>query len=134
MRSFLHPVRPGFRGLASVVMAAVALGLAIPVAASAAAFTAHLTAPNHQPIANKRWPITVTVTRGRAKLSGSVRYEFAFNGQVVSHQPGHKFTGGVYRDKLLFPKKAVGYTLSLRVIVTTSYGTVDLPWWIKARA
>ena len=41
---------------------------------------------------NAKWRITVDVTRGAQKLSGSVRYEFLFAGQVVSHQSGHKFS------------------------------------------
>jgi hypothetical protein len=115
-------------------MVGLALAMAVPAAASAAAFTARLTAPNHTPTANKQWPITVTVTRGGARLGGSVRYQFLFQGQVVANRAGHSFTHGVYHDTLLFPGAAVGRVLSLRVIVTTKYGTVDLPWWIKARA
>jgi hypothetical protein len=111
----------------------VALALVVPATASAAAFTAHLKAPNHTPTANKPWPITVTATRGRNKLSGSVRYEFLYDGSVVSHQPGHSFKGGVYHDTLKFPNEAAGYPLTLRVIVTTKYGTVDLDRAVKTR-
>ena len=110
------------------------LALAVPSTASAAAFTTHLTAPNHTPTANKAWPIKITVTRGRSKLSGSVRYEFLYNGSVVSHQPGYSFKGGVYHDKLMFPSEAVGYPLTLRIIVTTKDGTVDINWAVKVRA
>ena len=133
MRSCLRPVLSALRRSGSVVLVGLAVALALPALASAAPFTARLKAANHQPVANKKWPITVTVTRGRAKLSGSVRYEFLFNGAVEAHRPGHSFKHGVYHDSLLFPSEAVGYTLSLRVIVTTRYGTVQLPWWIKAR-
>jgi len=112
----------------------ITVALVVPASASAAAFTARLTAPNHTPTANKLWPITVTATRGRTKLSGSVRYEFLYSGSVVSHQPGHSFRGGVYHDTLKFPTESVGYPLTLRVIVTTKYGTVDLDWAVKTRA
>jgi len=129
-------VRIGVRShrRAALVMAGLVLALAAPAAASAAAFSAKLTAPNHTPTANKKWPITVTVTRGQTKLSGSVRYQFLFQGQVEASRPGHAFSRGVYHDTLLFPGEAIGHVLSLHVIVTTKYGTVALPWWIKTRA
>ena len=114
-----------------VVPLLAALALAVPATASAAAFKAHLTAPNHSPTANKPWPITVTATRGATKLSGSVRYQFLLYGSVVSRQPGHSFTRGIYHDVLMFPSTAVGSSLTLRVIVKTKYGTVDLNWAVK---
>jgi hypothetical protein len=107
--------------------------LALPAVASAAPFTAMLNAPNHTPKVNAKWRITVDVTRGSQKLAGSVRYEFLFAGQVVSHQSGHKFSGGVYRDALVFPASAVGMTLTLDTIVKTKYGTVKLPWTITTK-
>ena len=116
------------------LFAAALLALAVPAGASAAGFSAKLTAPNHTPTANKKWPITVTVTRGRTKLSGRVRYQFLFQGQVEASRPGHAFSRGVYHDSLLFPGEAIGHVLSLHVIVTTKYGTIALPWWIKTRA
>lgn len=112
----------------------VALALFVPASASAAAFTARLRAPNHSPTANKLWPITVTATRSNTKLSGSVRYEFLFDDQVVSHQPGHSFKRGVYHDTLKFPRDAIGTALTVRVIVSTHYGTVDLNWAVKTHA
>jgi hypothetical protein len=119
---------------ASLLLLITAFLAAVPASALASAVTDHLQAPNHSPTAGKSWPITVTVTRGSAKLSGSVKYEFLYNGSVVSHQPGHSFKGGVYHDTLKFPDEAVGYSLTLRVIVTTHYGTVDLDWAVKTRA
>ncbi len=123
--------RPLWKGALPLLIGAA---LIVPAAASAAAFSAHLRAPNHTPTASKPWPITVTVTRGDSMLSGSVRYEYLYDGSVVSHQPGHSFSGGVYRDTLDFPREAVGYPLTLRVIVTTRYGTVDLDWAVTTRA
>jgi hypothetical protein len=134
MRSLLRPFVFRFQRSSSLVLVALALVLALPGAASAAAFSAQLSAPNHEPTANKKWPITVTVHRGRTQLSGSVRYQFLFEGQVVASRNGHRFTNGVYRDTLLFPGQAIGQNLSLHVIVSTKYGTVVLPWWIKTRA
>lgn len=133
MKSFSLNARrqPLWKGVLPVLLA---VALVIPATATAAAFSAHLKAPNHTPTASKPWPISVTVTRGGAKLSGSVRYEFLYDGSVVSHQPGHSFRGGVYHDTLEFPSEAVGYPLTLRVIVTTTYGSVDLDWAVKTRA
>ncbi len=120
--------------LGVLTVAVAALAMALPAPAAAASISAHLSAPNHSPVAGKKWYITVTVSRGHQKLSGSVKYQFLYDGQKVSTQPGHSFKGGVYRDWLLFPKEAVGQPLTLRVVVTTKYGTVDLDWAVKARA
>ncbi|MGH2904311.1 MAG: hypothetical protein ACRDK7_12135 [Solirubrobacteraceae bacterium] len=62
-----------------------------------------------------------------------MRYEFLYKGVVEAHRAGRSFKNGVCHDSLLFPSEAIGYTLSLRVIVTTRYGTVELPWWVKTR-
>lgn len=107
--------------------------LTLPASASATAFKAVLHAPNHTPTVNTKWWITVDVTRGTTKLSGSVRYEFVFDGQTVSNQPGHGFTGGVYKDSLVFPSSAIGMKLTLRTIVKTKYGTVTLPWTVDTK-
>jgi hypothetical protein len=134
MRLPAQSVTTNVRGRSSLALIATALALARPSSASAAAFSARLSAPRHSPTAGKAWVITVTATHGRTKLSGSVRYQFLFQGEVVSTQPGHSFTRGVYRDKLLFTGDAVGHALTLRVVVRTSLGTVNLNWAVQARA
>lgn len=97
--------------------------------AAAVSFSAVLHAPNHRPVMNKPWRITVVVTMGRQKLSGNVNYRFLYPGLgVVGRQPGHKFTGGVFNDTLTFPAASVGKTLTLQVVVTTRYGTRTLSW------
>jgi len=121
------------RRRAPLLLIALALVLIIPGSASAASFTAHLQAPNHSPIANKPWPITVTATRGGAKLSGSVRYQFVYAGQVVASRPGHSIIHGVCHDSLKFTSDSISIQLTLRVIVTTKFGTVDIPWAVKTR-
>jgi len=117
----------------ALFMVVVVAALALPATALAGGFTAHLTAPNHEPIANKKWPITVTATRGSTKLSGTVRYRFLSDGTVVSSKPGGSFRHGVYRDTLVWPAEAIGHPLSLQVVVTTRYGTDYLPWWIQVK-
>jgi hypothetical protein len=118
----------------SLVAATIAT-LALPASALAAAkfkLTPHIA--NHTPTINKEWPITIYVTRGSTKLSGSVKYEFLFQGQVVSHQPGKKFTNGVYKDELDFPSDSLGQPLTLRILVTVpKYGTEHLDWTIKSQ-
>lgn len=113
--------------LLSLIAAAV---LALPAAALAAGFTAHLYIGTHTPRVGRQ-RITVTATRGRQKLSGRVSYQFTYNGAVVGRAPGGSFSRGVYHDTLKWPAKAVGHTIHLVVVVSTRYGTEYLPWWIK---
>ncbi len=129
VRSSTHGPR---RRLAPLAVALV-VALAIPAAASAASFkvTPHIS--GHKPTAKKKWPIALTVTKGQKKLSGSVKYEFLFDGSVVSHQAGKKFTDGIYKDELLFPASAEGIKLTLQIVVKTSYGTQNVDWTVTTR-
>jgi hypothetical protein len=129
MRAVIAP-----RRRVAFALSTSAIALALPMSASAAPFKAVLHAPNHTPTANVNWPITVTVTRDSVKLNGSVRYEFISEGKVVAHRPGHSFKHGRYFDTLVFPSEAVGYSLTLRVLVSTKYGTVGLNWAVKTLA
>jgi hypothetical protein len=129
----VRPFHPGLRRLGPGLAGAVAVAaLALPASALAGGFTAHLYAPGHQPTVGS-WRIKVTAARGSQQLSGSVNYRFFYQGQVVSHQPGHRFTRGVYYDTLKWPAGAVGHTITLQVVVSTRYGTDYLNWWIKVR-
>jgi hypothetical protein len=125
--------RLGIRIRVKPAVLALLVTLALPASAFAAAFklTPHIA--NHTPTINVKWPITVDVTKGRLKLSGSVKYEFLFQGSVVSHQPGRKFTRGVYRDTLLFPSESLSQMLTLRIIVKTKYGTEHLDWAVQSQ-
>jgi hypothetical protein len=123
-----------------ILVCAAALGL--PAApAPAAQFVAHLHAPNHHPKAGtKTWRITVTArtASGRA-LHAKATYKFLFRGRVVSTQypnPGHVKGGkrpyaftGRYRDTILWPRRAVGFPLTFRVVVVVpGKGHVNLDW------
>ncbi len=123
----------GTRFHPKLVLLALLVALALPASALAAAFklTPHIA--NHTPTVNVKWPITVDVTKGKLKLNGSVKYEFLFQGSVVSHQPGHGFTRGVYKDTLLFPPDSLGQQLTLRIIVKTKYGTEHLDWAVMSK-
>jgi hypothetical protein len=124
--------RPRRRAVA-VAVTALAM-LALPGAALAATFklTPHIA--NHTPIAKRKWPITIDVTSGSKKLSGSVKYEFLFSGAIVKRQKGHSFKNGVYTDQLLFPSTAIGQPLTLRILVTVpKYGTEHIDWKVTTR-
>lgn len=136
MRNWLRKLagRHVSRLLCTPVLGAVA-ALTLPASALAASFriTPHIA--NHAPRINVKWPIELTVTGGTTKLSGSVKYEFLFSGSVVSSQPGHKFTGGIYRDTMLFPTKSLGEPLTLRILVTVpaDHRTEHIDWAIKTK-
>lgn len=119
-------------GVAGVTVAAC---LALPASALAASFriTPHIA--NHTPTVNVKWPVELTVTRGRRRLAGSVRYQFLFDGSVVGSRPGHAFRHGVFRDTLLFPSKSLGEPLTLRILVTVPayHRTEHIDWAIKTR-
>ena len=108
--------------------------LGLPGAALAAGFRLTPQIPNHRPTVGREWPIKLGVTRGSRKLSGRVSYEYLFNGSVLAEQNGHRFTDGVYTDRLVFPAKSVGQPLTLRFLVAVPrYGTQTLDWAITPR-
>lgn len=75
------------RTLRPVLLSLIAaVALALPAAALAAGFTAHLYIGTHTPRVGRQ-RITVTATRGRQKLSGRVSYQFTYNGAVVGRAP-----------------------------------------------
>ena len=126
-------------GRVSIALAGLlaAVALLVPSAASAAAFSAKVHFPNHNPIAGKTWVITWTATKGRTKLSGSDSYEFFIGnttaGSPVRTEPGVSFRNGTGRDTLKFPAEAVGHQLTLVVVIKTSAGTVKVPWVLTTK-
>jgi hypothetical protein len=84
--------------------------------------------PSHQPKVGERWPITLLARTGAGKsVDGTVSYAFLFAGRVVASRPGGEMRKGLFHDSLLFPSRAVGVPLILRVILKTprQTGTVD---------
>jgi hypothetical protein len=132
IRRAAHRRSHALPGAMAALVAAVAL--TAPTTAAAAAFTARLQAPNHTPTANQAWPITVTVSRGGADLTGSLRYEFLSHGAIVGTEPWRPLTGGVYRASLRFPTIAVGHPLTFQIEVVTEYGIEYVDWAVTARA
>ncbi|MBX5442179.1 MAG: hypothetical protein IRZ32_11720 [Solirubrobacteraceae bacterium] len=130
-----------------VATAVAAAGLAVSAApASAAPFVATLEAPNHTPKAGGTdWRITVTVRSPSGRpLRATATYQFLYNGQVVATRypnPGHRRSGkrpyafrGRYRDTILWPKRAAGYTLTFRVVVAVrGQGRENLDWRVRVR-
>jgi hypothetical protein len=132
--TIVHRVRRVSVALAGLVAALALLG---PNAASAAAFSAKVHFPNHNPVAGKAWVITWTATKGATKLSGSDSYEFfvgkTTSGSPVRTEPGVSFKDGKGRDTFKFPAEAVGHQLTLVVVIKTSVGTVKVPWLLTTK-
>lgn len=126
---------------AATVLGSLALAtatFATPSAGPSASWSAKLTAPGHTPKARKRWPVKIVVkTAGGKALSGTVQYNFLFNGTVVQVRSclDHGNTPcrfkGTYRDVLHFPMRSAGYNLTLRFIVKTRFGTKNIDYAIK---
>ena len=119
----------------SVALAGVlaAIALLIPSTALASGFAAHVKFPNHHPIAGKAWRITITATKGRKKLNGTIKYVFVTPVGPMTRNATVKIKRGVAHDSLKFPGAAVGHRLGLKVVVTTRYGTDTVKWWVTAR-
>lgn len=95
------------------------------------AIHASLRGENHDPIANRPWRYTVTVSNALGqKLSGTETTEYTFAGAVVGTEKPTKvrFSGGVYRDRITFPAAAIGHPLKLQAVVRVASGTVTLDW------
>jgi hypothetical protein len=102
---------------------------------------ARLSAPGHSPKVGD-WPITVTLTKGGRPVRGHISYVFLLDRQVVGKQPVGKppvAPGGArspnfvgrFHDVLIWPARAVGIPLTLRVVVKSAYGTRNLDWAVK---
>jgi hypothetical protein len=128
-----------------------ALALALPAAtADSASFKAHLSAPNHKPLANKLWFIKVSATTAAGKpLRATAYYEFYYSGQRVAfasptprtpcdakrESSPHPYAfKGSYRDGILWPKRSIGIPLTFTVVVKVKgLGTKRLKWNVVTR-
>jgi hypothetical protein len=127
-----------FAVLGALTLGIAAIASASPTASPSVRWSAKLTAPGHHPKARKRWPVKIVVkTAGGKPISGTVQYNFLFNGTVVQVRSclDHGNTPckfrGTYRDVLHFPMRSVGYNLTLRFIVKTRFGTKNIDYAIK---
>ncbi len=97
---------------------------------------ATFTGPNHNPKVGQPWPYSVHVTDPAGHpLSGTVRIQFTFGGQVVGTDPPpvHPIRAGRWHDNLTYPKAAIGQPVTLQAVVHTSAGSVTLSWPVTAR-
>jgi hypothetical protein len=120
---------------ATVGCAALAPAAGAPVALAACSYTAKLRAQSHHPKAQKKWAIVVTTS---TRLRTSAKYEFYFNGAKVSTQyPFYnhhfKFRRRFRDGTIIWPKRAVGYPLTFRVVVRNRCGTRKMDYAIKVR-
>jgi hypothetical protein len=89
-----------------------------PSAAATHSLSVALTTPPHEPEAGRLWPIIVHAHSSTgAPVSGTVSYAFLFGGAAVGRRPGGQMHGGIFHDNLEFPASALGYPLTLEVIV-----------------
>jgi hypothetical protein len=104
-------------------------------------FYAKLYAHGHTPkVGNYPIKVIAKTPSGKPISGGHVFYQFLFGTTIVSCQtvgPQTKykprFTNGVFRDVLTWPKRAVGYPIKLRVVVSTKYGLKNLDYKIRVR-
>ena len=137
------------------LLAAAAVAVLAPAVPAAAAPcpSAHLSAPTRHPKAGARWPITVTcrTSSGRG-IRATATYQFVYNGQVVAtrypspnanpnsacskagtcrHSP-YPFTGRMRDGTFSWPKRSVGISLKLRVVIRVrGKGSMHLDYAVK---
>jgi len=143
------------RLLLAAVAAAAVFVLPGGAGAQAAPCVAKLRAPGHHPKANRLWPITVTcLTTSGKPVRATATYKFVYNGQVVAtrypspkadpkspcsragtcrHSP-YPFKGRMRDGTFIWPRRAVGFPLTLRVVVTVKgKGSVNLDYSVRVR-
>ena len=148
-----NPLSPISRRL---LLASLVGAVALPAAAAQAApCNATLKVPGHHPNAGERWPVTVTCRRGGRAVRATATYQFLYNGQVVAtrypspkadpdskcsragtcrHSP-YPFTGRFRDGTFTWPRRAVGFPLTFRVVVRVrGRGKVNLDYAVRVRA
>jgi hypothetical protein len=96
---------------------------------------------HHPKVGNYPIKVVARSPAGKPISGGHVFYQFLFGTSIVSCQTvGPKpakykprFTRGVFRDVLAWPKRSVGYPIKLRVVVKTSYGLKNIDYAIRVR-
>lgn len=140
------------------LLAVLAAALLLPAGAAEAAApcVARLKAPGHRPKANRLWPITVSCrTRSGRPVRATATYQFLYNGQVVAtrypspaanpksrcsregtcRRSPYPFRGSFRDGTFIWPRRAVGFPLTLRVVVRVrGKGRVNLDYAVRVRA
>jgi hypothetical protein len=108
-------------------------------ASGACSWSAKLHATTHKPHVGKKWPIRVTTSLSGVRTSAY--YAFLFKGRQVSKQeinphssaPGTKrfyFTGKFRDPTIVWPKRALGFPLTFRVVLKNRCGTKNLDYTV----
>jgi hypothetical protein len=130
------------RGLIATLGVVALLILAVP--AQTEAWVVHLKAPTHRPHAGKKWHFKVSARKRSGKaLHASALYKYLYNGQVVAtrypaphgghrHKPWRFY--GHYKDVTRWPRRAVGYRITFRVVVHAKHhGRKHVDYRIRVR-
>jgi hypothetical protein len=101
-------------------------------------FKATFSATSHRPVAkSKTWFVTATVSDLSGKpIAATLQMNVLFGGgQVGQIDNGkvHSFVGH-YREQVVWPKKSIGYPLTVQAVIKAKGKTKKLLWPIKVVA
>lgn len=109
-------------------------------AGAASAFRVTMRAPTHRPKADKVWPVSFTATYRGKPTRVRLRYEYLFNGKIVSRQnpgplkkSGYRFTGRFTDREFVWPARAAGIRLTFRAVLSGPHGTRRLDYWVQVK-
>ncbi len=94
-------------------------------------FKATLVAPNHHPVVNEKWPITVKVTNLSGKpIAATLQMNVLFAGARVGQVDNGKIYHfvGRHHEIITWPAAAVGHQLTLQAVVKVKGKTKTLLW------
>jgi hypothetical protein len=116
--------------IAALASVAVLCGPAV-AGASATSFSTTEHVPTTTPTLGQTWVVNGTVTKGKTKLNGKVRYLMIVLGSTQHTDPWKPFSNGHYKEVLQFPKTgvaalAVGLKMTFSLQIKTKYGTKTL--------
>lgn len=94
-------------------------------------FKATLVAPNHHPVVNEKWPITVKVTSLSGKpIAATLQMNVLFAGARVGQVDNGKIYHfvGRHHEIITWPATAVGHQLTLQAVVKVKGKTKTILW------
>ena len=101
---------------------------------AALTFKATFSAPTHHPAVNKNWPITVTVTDLSGKpIAATLQMSVLFSGARVGPIDNGKLYHfvGSHHENITWPKRSIGYLLTLQAVVKAKGKTKKLLWAVS---
>jgi hypothetical protein len=94
---------------------------------------ARLEADGHRPRAERRWPIRITArTRTGRPVQAVVRYQYFVDGELVACRSRFAFYGR-FQDDIVWPRSAVGISLTFRAVVTSAGSRRNLDYRVRVR-